>query len=271
MVFLAKGLKDKNSHEYRIGRGLAKGLPIYTSVAITQGIVPLLFVQLIYGPMFYTSSVLIAVPWFAIIFILLVAYFLLYWVVYKASPGPSEDSSKYPKAKYGPKIICLGEKYILPSLEKELLNKESGSEIKIDLKAKDAFGIKDPKYIKIISIEVLKEQNINPFPGLQINADGMFGTIRSVTGGRVNVDFNHPLAGKNVSYELKINKIITDDQEKLKSMLGNELGLSSKQFNLKIEEKKVKISLKSIIHPQIKEKFSKRVKGLIPALEVSFS
>jgi hypothetical protein len=106
-IFLAKGLKDKNSYEYRIGRGLAKGLPIYTSVAITQGIVPLLFVQLIYGPMFYTSSVLIAVPWFAIIFILLVAYFLLYWVVYKASPGASEDSSKYPKVKYGPLVLLI--------------------------------------------------------------------------------------------------------------------------------------------------------------------
>jgi hypothetical protein len=84
-----------------------KGLPIYTSVAITQGIVPLLFVQLIYGPMFYTSSVLIAVPWFAIIFILLVAYFLLYWVVYKASPAASEDGSKYPKAKFGPLVLLV--------------------------------------------------------------------------------------------------------------------------------------------------------------------
>ncbi|MBK7746170.1 MAG: hypothetical protein IPP97_03765 [Candidatus Obscuribacter sp.] len=106
-VFLLKGVKDKNSYEYRIGRGLVKGLPIYTSVAITQGIVPLLFVQLIYGPMFYTSSVLMAVPWFAIIFVLLIAYFMVYWVVYKCVPAPSEGDAAFAKAKSGPLILSL--------------------------------------------------------------------------------------------------------------------------------------------------------------------
>ncbi len=106
-IFLFKGLKDKNSYEYKIGRGLVKGLPIYTSLAITQGIVPLLFVQLIYGPMFYTSSVLMAVPWFSIIFILLVAYFLVYYVGYKCVPAPSEDSVAFPSAKRGPALLLL--------------------------------------------------------------------------------------------------------------------------------------------------------------------
>jgi hypothetical protein len=106
-VFLLKGLKDKNSYDYKIGRGLVKGLPIYTSVAITQGIVPLLFVQLIYGPMFYTSSVLMAAPWFAIIFILLIAYFLVYYVGYKCVPAPGEPAANYPATSKGPAILTL--------------------------------------------------------------------------------------------------------------------------------------------------------------------
>lgn len=106
-LFILKGLKDKNSYEYRIGRGLVKGLPIYTSVAITQGIVPLLFVQLIYGPMFYTSSVLMAVPWFAIIFVLLIAYFMVYWVVYKCVPKPADGDQEFSKAKAAPLLLSL--------------------------------------------------------------------------------------------------------------------------------------------------------------------
>lgn len=106
--FLLKGVRDKSSNEYRIGRALVAGLPIYTSVAITQGIVPLLFVQLIYGPMFYTSSVLMAVPWFAIIFILLAAYFLVYVVVYKCIPtaaAASADPKLQAKSMMGPGIL----------------------------------------------------------------------------------------------------------------------------------------------------------------------
>lgn len=108
--FLLKGLKDKNSYEYRIGRGLVKGLPLYTSFAITQGIVPLLFVQLLYGPMYYTSSVLMGVPWFSIIFILLAAYWLVYVVVYKCIPTTEEasaDAAVDKRAKSGPVILLV--------------------------------------------------------------------------------------------------------------------------------------------------------------------
>jgi hypothetical protein len=61
----------RRQHEYarRIGYALAFSLPFFVSVAITQGIVPLLFIQLVYGPLFYTSSILMALPWMMMIFI----------------------------------------------------------------------------------------------------------------------------------------------------------------------------------------------------------
>lgn len=82
-LFMIAGQGDKNSYQYRIGAGLACALPLFISFAITQGIVPLLFVQLLYGPMFYTSSILMAAPWFAIIFLLLIAYYSSYVVIYR--------------------------------------------------------------------------------------------------------------------------------------------------------------------------------------------
>ncbi len=41
------------------------------------------FIQLLYGPMFYTSSVLIAVPWISVLFLLLVSYYITYIVIYR--------------------------------------------------------------------------------------------------------------------------------------------------------------------------------------------
>src|SRR3989338_1546457 len=150
-----------------------------------------------------------------------------------------------PQAKYGPKIICLGENHILKALDKFLVDKEIGKSYKLDLKPQEAFGKKDPKFIKIVNIDVLRKQNINPFPGLQINASGLMATVRSVTGGRVTLDFNHPLAGKNITYEVTINKIITENKEKLISLVENLLELGSKDYSLELQDKKVKLKLKA--------------------------
>lgn len=64
----------------RTANELVGHLPVILSVAITQGIVPLLFLQLLYGPLYYTSSIIIAWPWLAIVPLLIVMYYGLYWV-----------------------------------------------------------------------------------------------------------------------------------------------------------------------------------------------
>jgi hypothetical protein len=82
-LLLWLGRKDRTSNCYRLGKTLACALPLFISVAVTQGIVPLLFLQLLYGPMYYTSSVLMAVPWLSVIFFLLVGYYSSYVVIYR--------------------------------------------------------------------------------------------------------------------------------------------------------------------------------------------
>jgi len=81
-LFLA-GKHDQTSNAFRAARALAMSLPLFISFAITQGIVPLLFVQLLYGPMFYTSSILMAVPWLTVIPLVLASYYISYIVIYR--------------------------------------------------------------------------------------------------------------------------------------------------------------------------------------------
>ncbi len=171
-------------------------------------------------------------------------------------------------SKYGPKVICLGEKQIIPKLDSFLIGKDIGKSYTLELKSEEAFGKKDSSLIKIIPSSVLTKQRIQPFPGLQINASGLFGTVRSVAGGRVTVDFNHPLAGKNLVYELKLNKIVTNDDEKLKALVENMLDLTSEDYEVKKENNKVTIKLKHKLPSKAKEDFKKKTKELIPSLEV---
>jgi hypothetical protein len=81
------GKNDKNSYAYRAARAFAISLPLFISFAITQGIVPLLFLQLLYGPAFYTSSIVMAVPWLSLLAILLVSYYISYIVIYRILYG----------------------------------------------------------------------------------------------------------------------------------------------------------------------------------------
>ncbi len=57
---------------------LAHVLPTATAYTITLGVAPLLFLQVLYGQMFYTSSVLMAWPWLTIIPLLVIGYYGLY-------------------------------------------------------------------------------------------------------------------------------------------------------------------------------------------------
>jgi hypothetical protein len=85
--------------------GLAKLLPVSTAFAITTGVAPLLFVQVLYGQLFYCSSVLMAWPWLAVVALLLVGYYGYYglsFVLDGAKPaGPGGIASPAPGAAEG--------------------------------------------------------------------------------------------------------------------------------------------------------------------------
>ena len=136
------------------------------------------------------------------------------------SEKKAKETGIYRKKKeFGPVIICVGEGEILKGLEEQLIGKEAGKEYTIELSPKNGFGKKDAKLIKMIPSNAFIKQNIDPQPGLQVNIDGVLGIIRRTGSGRCLVDFNHPLSGKDVVYKVKINRIVTDDKEKIESFL----------------------------------------------------
>ena len=164
---------------------------------------------------------------------------------------------------FGPAIICLGENHILKGIEEKLIGKEP-SNFKVELDAEHAFGKKDTKLLKLMPMKVFRKQEIQPFPGLEVNIDNMFGIVRTVSGGRVIVDFNHPLSGKAVSYEVKVNKKITDILAKAKSLFKNELNIIDDILELKED----KLLIKEEKFPQeVLDNVKKRVLELIPEIK----
>ena len=66
-----------------IARWLEPKLPVAMAFTVTLGVAPLLFVQTLYGSVFYTSSVLMGWPWFSVIILLLIVYSLIYRVAWR--------------------------------------------------------------------------------------------------------------------------------------------------------------------------------------------
>ena len=103
----------------------------------------------------------------------------------------------------------------------------------IELDAEHAFGKKNAQLIQMIPAKRFKEQKIQPVPGLRLNIDNRIGIIRSVNGGRIIVDFNHPLAGRDVTYDIEIKRIVTDKKECISSIFNALLGLPD--LNITVE------------------------------------
>ena len=75
----------QEAHGRRLGRVLASLLPASVSFTVTTGVAPLLFVQLLYGQMFYAATVLVAWLWLAIVPLMVVGYYAVY--LYKFEVG----------------------------------------------------------------------------------------------------------------------------------------------------------------------------------------
>lgn len=119
---------------------------------------------------------------------------------------------------YSPITIVVGEEHVVPGLDAALKGKEVG-EHTIHIDTEDAFGKKSTDKLEIVPMREFKKQGIKPFVGLEVNIDQQRGTVRTVSGGRVIVDFNHPLAGKDVTYDVDIKRVVEAPVEKVEAIL----------------------------------------------------
>ena len=165
------------------------------------------------------------------------------------------------KIESKPFVFALGHDMFLPALDEFLFDKEIGKTYEVHLTPEKAFGKRNPTLVHKIPMKIFHEQKLNPIPGLSLNFDGQIGKILAVSGGRVMVDFNNSLAGKDVLYSLKILKKVDDATEKVKSL--NDF-LFRKELPFEIKESKLVMQVETKLVKFVelfKEKF-KEILGL---------
>jgi FKBP-type peptidyl-prolyl cis-trans isomerase SlpA len=112
-----------------------------------------------------------------------------------------------------PATLSLGTGELSPAVEQRLLGLEEGTHTTFDLPAGEAFGERNPQMIQWVAKKLLAQHgdplekysvgDVVQFPAP--NGEGTYaGAVREVQSDKVLFDFNHPLAGQPVQFEVQL-------------------------------------------------------------------
>lgn len=129
--------------------------------------------------------------------------------------GTLEDGSVFDATTHGdhthPLEFVIGSGNILPSFEKEIITLNEGDEKTFTLTPKDAYGEPNPAAKQAVPRSLLPKDK-TPEKGMTL----MMGTpdgkqfpakIADVTDEHIVLDLNHPLAGKTLTFKVKVVKV----------------------------------------------------------------
>jgi len=137
-----------------------------------------------------------------------------------------------PDKIYGPTLIVVGKNWINKYVEEEIAKMNVGEEKVIEIPPEKAFGPRDPSKVKTYRLTFFKRRGIDVRVGEVIDFGGVQGVVKSITGGRVLIDFNHPLAGKTLLYYVKIVDKIDDLIGKVKSLAVKHLNIKDVELSI---------------------------------------
>src|SRR5512147_1524650 len=120
---------------------------------------------------------------------------------------------------YEPRLIVVGEGWVLKPLDESLATMEPSTPSTVEVSPEKAFGPRDPEKIKQVHLKKLAEKGINPVLGMRIEYGGKNAVIRSLGAGRALLDFNPPLAGKTLVYEVNVTKKLETSEEKVGALI----------------------------------------------------
>ncbi len=172
-----------------------------------------------------------------------------------------------PDFKYGPVPVIIGSSMIIKGVEKILKEMKVGEKRDIVVSHEDGFGKRSEKLIKLIPIVEFRRQNMDPYPGMIINMNNLSGRVLSVSGGRITVDFNHPLAGKELEYDLEIMEEIKEKDKQVKAILELYIKMKDDDAEVSVKDNVAEIKLKIDMPRKAKEEFVQTVKKWVKEID----
>ncbi|MBP3455419.1 MAG: peptidylprolyl isomerase [Alistipes sp.] len=125
-------------------------------------------------------------------------------------------------------FIC-GMGMLLPKFEAAIMGKEPGEKVAFTLEAKDGYGevipeavVELPKTVFMMEGKIAEEILFvgSQIPMADAQGNRMVGVVREVKADSIMMDFNHPMAGKTLNFEVEVVSVRDVTPEDLASQGG---------------------------------------------------
>jgi peptidylprolyl isomerase len=158
-----------------------------------------------------------------------------------------EDAKKHsihdPNLKYMPKLVSVGEAWVLKGLDDALSETKPGEKKTVEVSPDKGFGARDKGKVRMIPLRKLGEDAEKVSVGDTVEIDNKKGIIRYIGSGRVQVDYNHRYAGKTILYDINVKKLLDSDDEKISEILKSRMPVENNKIVYKKNGTMVDISI----------------------------
>jgi len=145
---------------------------------------------------------------------------------------------------YEPKLVAIGEGWVLKALDETLPTLEQNKTTPVEVPPEKAFGNRDPEKVKLVPLRRLTAKGITPQLGMHVDFEGKHAVVRIIGAGRVQLDFNPPLAGKTLIYEVTVQKKLETKQEKINALIHRRIPVVDvAKFTFKTRKASIEINM----------------------------
>lgn len=117
--------------------------------------------------------------------------------------------------------FIMGSREVIPGLQKGLLGLEVGKSARVTVEPEEGYGQPNPHLIREIPRENFPE-GMELQPGMGFEANGPHGTVlfkvAEVRDDVVMADFNHPLAGQTLHFEVRVADVRDPTEEEWEAL-----------------------------------------------------
>ncbi|MDA4128022.1 MAG: peptidylprolyl isomerase [Thaumarchaeota archaeon] len=145
--------------------------------------------------------------------------------------------------KYEPRLVSVGEGWILAGLDEEIKKMDVGQKKEIELLPSKAFGERDPAQLRMVPLRKFGEKAHELEVGDQVEIDNRVATVRFIGSGRAQVDFNHRLAGKTVVYDFEVVKKVETQDDKIKALIKRRFGAEGEKVKYTVKAGELQVEI----------------------------
>jgi len=121
----------------------------------------------------------------------------------------AQSSNTYNEARpYEPLVFNVGQGQMIPGFEKAVIGMEKGETKTVTISADEAYGMPKDDLLYTTGIAIFADAPTQPVSGEVYSFGRAAGKITALDDTNVTIDFNHELAGKNLTFKITVIDIV---------------------------------------------------------------